>query len=228
MKLMLSSLLLTLAVIVEYGLGIGIFVYCLGGAIYYLVLISQDWGIGMTIVASPFVLVGAGLISWPLHLVFSKIADILFALGQHLATEAKKEGAMDKKTCKFESGRVCTGPRVARDMASNNAFMDFVYASFRRHMQCDWGEVFDNIKKQNDRMVKCGGPLLSVYKRSQVPDKTFISQFEYDLPELWILTEPDRSATTVLYPDEYEESYQYAKAERRLEELLNRYPDLVL
>ena len=91
MKLLLSSLLLALAVIVEYGLGIGIFVYCLGGAIYYLVLISQDWGIGTTIVASPFVLVGAGLISWPLQLVFFKVADILFGLGKHLEASALGE-----------------------------------------------------------------------------------------------------------------------------------------
>lgn len=59
-----------------------------------------------------------------------------------------------------------------------------------RHMRGDWGIVCADDRYANDRALVHEGRLLSVYESSN--GKKF-----------WIITEWDRSATTVLLPDEY-------------------------
>ena len=58
-----------------------------------------------------------------------------------------------------------------------------------RHRNCDWGESLD--KEMNDSAVKNGEDrIISVYH-----DSNGI--------KFWIITEADRSATTVLLPEDY-------------------------
>ena len=59
-----------------------------------------------------------------------------------------------------------------------------------RHAECDWGEVGEEDWESNDAALKDDARLLSVYRASNA--KRF-----------WIITEWDRSATTVLLPMEY-------------------------
>jgi len=58
-----------------------------------------------------------------------------------------------------------------------------------RHASGDWGDLCDEDKHTNDRAIMRGGRLLSCYKSEKGP--------------LWIITEADRSATTLLLPSEY-------------------------
>lgn len=60
----------------------------------------------------------------------------------------------------------------------------------KRHWACDWGDLDPEDKEANDRAVKAGDRILSAYhtERGQ---------------KLWIITEADRSATTMLLPNEY-------------------------
>lgn len=60
----------------------------------------------------------------------------------------------------------------------------------QRHVLGDWGNVTDGDKKSNDLAVDMGGRILSVYN---LPDAT----------KIWVTTEPDRTATTVLLPGEH-------------------------
>lgn len=60
-----------------------------------------------------------------------------------------------------------------------------------RHARGDWGDVCDEDKRLNDRARKDASRLLSAYT---LMDGT---------TRVWIITEADRSATTVLLPDEY-------------------------
>jgi hypothetical protein len=62
--------------------------------------------------------------------------------------------------------------------------------ALRRHARGDWGEVGVEDQRANDRAVQDGGRLLSAYST-----KTNV--------KFWIITEADRSATTVLLPEEY-------------------------
>ncbi len=61
----------------------------------------------------------------------------------------------------------------------------------RRHMSCDWGnELSDDDVRENEFSLREGFRLLSAYR-------TVNGQ------RLWIITEADRSATTILLPSEY-------------------------
>lgn len=60
----------------------------------------------------------------------------------------------------------------------------------RRHLSGDWGDIGQNDRDANARAIVNGERILSSYKISD------------DL-KLWIITEADRSATTLLLPDDY-------------------------
>ena len=83
---------------------------------------------------------------------------------------------------------VCT--RYVNDCIAENAlFAEFVLDSLKRHANCDWGEISESDKVENDFSLDKHLRLFSVYKK----DKFVI----------WVITEADRSVTTILFPDEY-------------------------
>ena len=59
-----------------------------------------------------------------------------------------------------------------------------------RHVQGDWGELDAEDWKSNDQALKDGSRVLSSYRLGNGE-------------KLWIITEADRSCTTVLLPEEY-------------------------
>lgn len=59
-----------------------------------------------------------------------------------------------------------------------------------RHVRGDWGELDPEDQLENERSLKAGYRLLSAY-RSQ------------DGTRFWVITEADRSVTTILLPSEY-------------------------
>ncbi len=63
-------------------------------------------------------------------------------------------------------------------------------AAYKRHMSCDWGDVCKEDWRQNDWALKNAERLLSVYHSS-------------DGTKFWIITEWDRSVTTILLPSDY-------------------------
>jgi hypothetical protein len=60
-----------------------------------------------------------------------------------------------------------------------------------RHVTGDWGDLDPEDKKSNDAAVKIGDRILSSFCISA------------SIGKVWIITEWDRSYTTVLLPDEY-------------------------
>ena len=59
-----------------------------------------------------------------------------------------------------------------------------------RHQAGDWGDVCAEDKKENELSLRQGFRILSSYRTSLGT-------------KLWVITEADRSATTILLPDEY-------------------------
>lgn len=59
-----------------------------------------------------------------------------------------------------------------------------------RHGNCDWGDICDEDKGINEEALKDGSRLMSEYR---LPDKR----------RMWIITEADRSVTTLLFPEDY-------------------------
>lgn len=60
----------------------------------------------------------------------------------------------------------------------------------RRHMSCDWSELTDDDSQENERSLQEGFRVLSAYRTSRGQ-------------RIWIITEADRSSTTILLACEY-------------------------
>ena len=90
----------------------------------------------------------------------------------------------------FNMGQLVMTRGVNDQIAENEAFAKFVMSSLTRHRRGDWGNLSDEDKQENELSLKEGFRLLSAYEAE-------------GLPKIWIITEADRSATTILFPDEY-------------------------
>ena len=89
---------------------------------------------------------------------------------------------------RFELGRLLATPGALE--AAEDAGDDLrPYLS--RHAQGDWGVVDDADRRANDRALIDGTRLLSAYVLRDGQTR------------IWIITEADRAATTVLLPEEY-------------------------
>lgn len=65
-----------------------------------------------------------------------------------------------------------------------------VTRSLRRHTLCDWGELCEEDRRANDLALSQHLRLFSAYH-------------DRDERKFWIITEADRSVTTILLPDDY-------------------------
>ena len=85
----------------------------------------------------------------------------------------------------FQPGRIVATPGVVKTVPQ-----EVLSAALERHLNGDWGDVSDNDRAANERVLRDGTRLLSVY---HTPDKT----------KFYIITEADRSATALLLPGDY-------------------------
>jgi hypothetical protein len=88
---------------------------------------------------------------------------------------------------KFGPGSIVATPGA---LAALEASGDDPMAYLVRHIAGDWGDVDEHDRRENELSLTHGFRLLSVYTL-----KTGT--------KIWIITEADRSVTTVLLPDEY-------------------------
>lgn len=86
---------------------------------------------------------------------------------------------------KFSLGKLVATPNALRAISTAE-----LSQATHRHLQGDWGDLDPEDKKVNDEALAHGGRLLSAY---QAENGT----------RFWIITEADRSVTTVLLPEEY-------------------------
>lgn len=88
---------------------------------------------------------------------------------------------------KFSPGSIVATPGA---LAALEASGDNPMAYLVRHIAGDWGDVDEHDYRENELSLIQGFRLLSAYTL-----KTGT--------KIWIITEADRSATTVLLPEEY-------------------------
>lgn len=89
---------------------------------------------------------------------------------------------------KFTSRRFCMTPGVSR-LLTLFGDVDKLYALVVRHLSGDWGDVCEEDARANEDALEQGYRILSAY--------TFKDE------RIWIITEADRSVTTILLPEEY-------------------------
>jgi hypothetical protein len=110
--------------------------------------------------------------------------------------EAAGQADFSKFTGKrFPLGQLIMTRSISDVIAWNPRFSRFVLGSLKRHANADWGDVSENDKKANDDDLTTGGRLFSVYKLSVGTG--------VDAEKIWIITEANRSATTVLFPSDH-------------------------
>jgi hypothetical protein len=87
----------------------------------------------------------------------------------------------------FSLGQVVATPAALEALPRNQQeLLGFI----SRHVQGDWGDLDEGDKQENELSVKHGLRIVSAY---HLRDKT----------KIWIITEADRSVTTVLLPEDY-------------------------
>jgi hypothetical protein len=102
-------------------------------------------------------------------------------LRQHSSSIRAKIGA------RFALGEtfITPGAQEALEISGETAI-----TFLRRHISCDWGEISDEDARENEASLRDGFRLLSAYRTNKGQ-------------KIWIITEADRSATTILLPSEY-------------------------
>ncbi len=97
------------------------------------------------------------------------------------------EGEPKPEDGKFPLGLLVGTPGALAALHHNNqAPAEFL----RRHWHGDWGDLEDEDKEENEFSLDRNLRILSAYTLK-------------DGTRIWIITEADRSATTVLLPEEY-------------------------
>lgn len=99
---------------------------------------------------------------------------------------------------KFDLGQVVATNGVHSLMSENAMFNDFVHSCFERYCICDWGDTPEDDKECNDRAIEDGERILAGYC---IPDDIDVGVHGDN--KIWIITEWDRSVTTILFPSEY-------------------------
>ena len=88
-------------------------------------------------------------------------------------------------TQKIELGQILITPGAHDDLDLKD-----VASSLVRHASGDWGDMCEEDWAYNDEALENGGRIMSAYH-----DRNDI--------KFWIITEWDRSATTIMLPSEY-------------------------
>ena len=90
----------------------------------------------------------------------------------------------DKKAC-FRCGQLCATP-AALDKVGRAGLTQLL----ERHLSGDWGDTCESDARANEEALRSGNRIISWYQVSK------------EL-RIMIITEADRSATSILLPEEY-------------------------
>ena len=85
----------------------------------------------------------------------------------------------------FRLGRIVATPNALGKLAQQE-----ILSAIQHHQAGDWGDLWDDDRQANDCALTHGGRLFSVYHSGTGT-------------KFWVITEADRSATTVLMPEDY-------------------------
>ena len=87
---------------------------------------------------------------------------------------------------RFPLGRLAITLRALENLAAKE-----IQLALNRHATGDWGELPEEDERENQRALACGSRLFSAYRS------------EDGQTQFYVITEADRSVTTVLLPEEY-------------------------
>ena len=103
-----------------------------------------------------------------------------------------------RKPPRFPLGQVCITPNVLAVLERLNIRP---ITLLQRHLQGDWGELDPEDIEANEEALREGYRLLSCYRLPLQSDANETGTTEG--VKVWIITEADRSITTLLLPEDY-------------------------
>jgi len=86
---------------------------------------------------------------------------------------------------RFRIGHIVSTPNALAHLTQEDILL-----GIQRHQAGDWGDICANDRQANDQSLVQGTRILSVYHA-------------VNGTKFWIITEADRSVTTVLLPEDY-------------------------
>lgn len=89
----------------------------------------------------------------------------------------------------FTTGKLVMTKGIHERILSDNAFAEGICKSVERYLKCDWGDLCQEDKDENENALKQGERIFALYK---IMDE-----------KVYIITEADRSVTTILFAREY-------------------------
>lgn len=92
-------------------------------------------------------------------------------------------------------GQVLFSMGVNELIATDSIFSQLVMNSLARHSSCDWGDLCKEDRASNDMALHEGSRLFSSYL---IPEDVMTGH-----KKIWIITEWNRTVTTILFPNEY-------------------------
>lgn len=87
-------------------------------------------------------------------------------------------------------GQLAMTRAVGNAVVEDFEFYEFVFGSLDRYKNYDWGDLCEEDKAMNDSAVKND-------------DDRIVARYNNERGNIYIITEWDRSYTTILFTDEY-------------------------
>ncbi|MDR0215488.1 MAG: type I restriction endonuclease subunit M [Comamonas sp.] len=123
-----------------------------------------------------------------------------------MSANSSRSGAARRMTLMSNAPRFALGQIVATpgaiELLEQTGFSALALIS--RHVHGDWGDCCDEDNATNELSVQQHMRVMSVYR---LVDAETLLQTPQDkrssLPMVWIITEADRSVTTLLLPEDY-------------------------
>jgi len=88
-----------------------------------------------------------------------------------------------------DTGRIICTRLITERSKDDYTFKQWINECLLRYFVCDWGDLGTDDKKMNDTGITSGDRILAKYKNLS--------------GDIFIITEADRSYTTILFTEEY-------------------------
>lgn len=94
----------------------------------------------------------------------------------------------------FTTGKTVMTSGIAHESQNDPEFAKSIREAYGRYLKCDWGDTSESDKGLNDEAVKNGDDRILASYNVRTGEGT---------KKVFIVTEWDRSVTTILFPEEY-------------------------
>ena len=94
----------------------------------------------------------------------------------------------------FQLGKLVQTAGVAHEAQNDPVFAYNIASALGRYKKGDWGDLCEDDKGYNNDAVRDGDRILAAYN---------LPTSQAETKKIYIITEWDRSVTTILFPDEY-------------------------